>query len=125
VRVLSIGYPEYPARARIDGVQGTVEVQVGIGVDGKVTFAKGWGAKPILVSAAEDNARRWMFGPFPPKSNFPMYRYITYVFRLEGHPVSVVTEPPDIKTDLPDSIEISAPPVHPDDEWQIVPQPKS
>jgi TonB family protein len=118
--LVSIGHPEYPDEARIDGIQGTVEVQIEIGVDGKVTFANGSGKHYVLIRAAEDNARQWVFGSFPAKSEFPMYRWVTYVFRLEGHPTEVATEPPGVKTDLPDRIEIIATPVHPD-EWIFTP----
>lgn len=118
--VKTIGYPAYPDEARVDGIQGKVEVQIGIGVDGKVIFANGWGGPPVLIRAAEANVRQWTFGPFPPKSEFPMYHYVTYIFRLEGHPTEVAPQPPDIKTDLPNRIEIIANPVHPA-QYYVVP----
>jgi len=114
--VVSIGHPEYPTEARIDGIQGTVEVQIAIGADGKVTFANGSGRRYVLVRAAEANVRQWVFGSFPPRSGFPMYRWVTYVFRLEGNPTEIATQPPTVRTDLPDRIEIVATPVHPNEE---------
>lgn len=114
VKVSSIGQPDYPIRARVDRIQGKALVSVQIDAHGTVVSAKGSGASSVLVKAAEENARKWRFGPFPASYRFPIYRQIVYVFRLEGRPVPVVTEPCDIKTKLPGWIEISAPPVAPD-----------
>jgi TonB family protein len=73
LKIESIGQPEYPLEARTERIQGTVVVEVQIGVNGKVLWAQGSGAKPVLVQAAEQNARQWVYGPFPPKFKFPLY----------------------------------------------------
>lgn len=66
LRVERITDPEYPSPARYESLRGTVVVMVIIGSDGRVTYAKGSGEPEILVKAAEENARQWVFGPFPP-----------------------------------------------------------
>jgi hypothetical protein len=108
--VLSIVEPEYPMDARLQNLQGTVVVNLLIGVDGKVQYAKGKGAPDILVQAAEENARKWKFGPFPAIAVFPMDHTLEYVYKLQGKP-KFVSLAPVIKTFLPDRIEISATPV--------------
>jgi hypothetical protein len=104
--------PEYPLGARIDHIQGTVELGVQIGMDGKVMWAHGAGASPVLVEAAEENARQWIWGPFPARFQFPYYHEIYYVYKLEGKPTDV-SGPSDVKTDLPDRVEIISPPSYP------------
>jgi TonB family protein len=101
---------DYPSRARFENIQGTVDVTISIGADGKVIFAKGSGAHPVLVQAAEENARQWLFGPFPSIAQFPIDHQIRYIFRLEGKPVFVGL-PTKIKTHLPDSVEVVAVPM--------------
>jgi len=110
LRVERITDPEYPSPARYESLQGTVVVMVIIGSDGRVTYAKGSGAPEILVKAAEDNARQWVFGPFPPVYEFPIHHSIRYVYKLEGKP-KVVAIAPVIRTFLPDRVEISAVPL--------------
>lgn len=112
IGVQRIGDPEYPALARMGGIQGTVEVGVQIGTDGKVMWAHGTGADAIPVKAAEENARQWIWGPFPARFSFPYYREVTYVFRLDGKPAAVVVSPSRVRTELPDRIEIIATPVY-------------
>src|SRR5437016_2793775 len=82
-----IAQPEYPVPARFKNAQGTVFVKVTIGTDGRVIYAEGSGAPrvtingieyrgpgapDVLVKAAEENARQWIFGSFPPVSEFPI-----------------------------------------------------
>jgi hypothetical protein len=110
LHVLHIVEPEYPLNARLENLQGTVVVNLHIGADGKVRFAKGRGAPDILVKAAEENARQWTFGPFPVVAVFPMDHTLEYVYKLDGKPM-VVAPNPIIKTYLPDRIEISATPL--------------
>ena len=117
--------PEYPVPARFKNAQGTVFVKVSIGADGRVIYAegsgapqvffngveyKGAGAPDVLVKAAEENAKGWTFGPFPPVCEFPIEHVIEYVYKLEGKPL-VIALSPAIKTHLPDRIEISAVPM--------------
>jgi TonB family protein len=104
--------PDYPLAALNANIQGTVRVNLLIGADGKVLAASADGAHPLLVQEAENNARRWVYGPFPPVAEFPIYHTVTYVFKLEGEPLNVW--PPVVRTSLPDRIEIRAHPASPD-----------
>ncbi|MGH9736395.1 MAG: energy transducer TonB [Candidatus Acidiferrales bacterium] len=108
LEVKSITQPEYPIPARSADIQGTVVVGIEIGINGEVLSAHGEGANPVLVSAAERNAREWVWGPFPPKFTFPHYHEIQYVFRLIGKPLPVAVGPPTVTTDLPDRVQITA-----------------
>lgn len=110
LRVERIADPDYPFPARFEGLQGTAVVMVTIDSSGRVTYAKGEGAPDVLVKAAEENARQWVFGPFPPVSEFPIYHTIRYVYKLEGKPKFVAITPV-IRTFLPDRVEISAVPL--------------
>ena len=107
LQVRDLATPEYPNEARVGNIQGMVRVSVVIGPDGRVMVAKGSGAHPILVEAAEKNVRQWVFGPFPAVYEFPIYHTVTYVFKLEGPPAFVVYTPA-IRTYLPDRIELQS-----------------
>lgn len=115
--------PDYPVPARSGNIEGTVELGIIIGMDGKVTDAHGSGANPILVEAAEENARQWIWGPFPAKFSFPHYQEIYYTYKLVGKARPVVVVPPIVNIDLPGRIEIIATPYHSD--LEITPVPSS
>lgn len=121
--VHSIGQPVYPVGARLDHTQGTVQLGLEVGVDGRVLWAHGSGAPPILVEAAEKNGRDWIFGPLAPEGEYPFYVEVSYVFRLEGHPVYVATAPPRVRTHLPKSIEVISTPME-SDFPAVAPEPK-
>jgi TonB family protein len=108
LKVQHMVQPEYPVPARIKNIQGTVELGITIDMDGKVSDVFGSGADPVLIEAAEKNARQWTWGPFPPRFHFPYYQEIKYVYELRGNPKAVVVVPPMVNTDLPDRIEITA-----------------
>jgi TonB family protein len=110
IQVSHIAQPEYPADARYKNIQGTVQIEVSIGVDGKVISATGNGDFPILVEAAKNNASQWQFGPLPVRAEFPMHHTITYVYSLTGKPIFVAIRP-TVRTFLPDRIEIVATPL--------------
>ena len=114
LHVEKLAEPDYPVAARVHNIQGTVLVTVCFGVDGKVTEADAPIGPPLLAKAAADNARQWVFGPFPPKWEYPQCHSIDYVYRLEGGPSLGVLTPPKIKTDLPDRVEIIARPFRSD-----------
>ncbi|HLW54255.1 MAG TPA: energy transducer TonB [Candidatus Angelobacter sp.] len=102
--------PEYPLAARVQNLEGTVSVTVSIGPDGKVINAAGSGASYLLIKAATENARQWLFGPFPPVCEFPITHNIQYVYKLEGQPQAVAITPV-LRTFLPDKVEIRAAPL--------------
>ena len=106
LHVLRMANPEYPSSAIDNHIQGRVDVQVQIGADGKVMFAKAMGAHPLLEEAAEKNVRQWEFGPFPPNAEFPIYHTVTYVFKMEAPPPSGVPSPVVVHTYLPNRVEI-------------------
>jgi TonB family protein len=122
--VKSFGKPEYPTLGVIRGIEGTVQVSVSIEVDGTVSSALGTGADPILVEAAERNARQWVFSPLPRKMTYPANHQIEYVYKFRGHPLFIVT-PPTITTDLPDRIEIVSSPFKSGNSPTPVPAPKN
>jgi hypothetical protein len=99
--------PEYPVAARLKDVQGVVRLGIVIEIDGKVSSVVGSGADPILIKSAEENARQWIWGSFPPRFQFPYYHEIVYIYELQGKPKTVIF-PPTVKTHLPDRIEIIA-----------------
>jgi TonB family protein len=100
--------PDYPPRAQVNNIQGTVHVEVLIGADGKVMLAKAISsADPVLAEAAEKNVRQWEFGPFPPEATFPIRHIVTYTFTLKGPPLFVAVLP-TVRTHLPDEVEIES-----------------
>jgi Gram-negative bacterial TonB protein C-terminal len=102
--------PDYPLNAREANIRGIVELGVTLDLSGTVTDAHGSEANPILIKAAEGNARQWIWCPFPAEFDFPRYR-------LEGKPKSVIF-PPTVKVKLPDRIEIIGTPYHSDFDLQ-------
>ena len=110
LRVEKVVEPEYPVAARVQNIQGTVQVTLCFGVDGKVGSATGAGAHPLLARAAEDNAREWVFGPLPPVGEYPKCHNVEYVYKLEGTPLPFVLRSGTVKVDLPDRVEIIARP---------------
>ena len=105
--------PTYPTEAMLKGVEGTAKIDVLIAADGSVVAASGSGTSPILVEAAKQNARKWVFGPLPAHARFPLEHEITYTFRLEGKP-KYVGIAPTIITDLPNRVEIIGTPMTPE-----------
>ena len=75
-KLLSGPKPAYPAIAREARVSGTVDLKAIIGKDGKVQNLTVTDGNPLLVGAAMDAVRKWVYKP-------------TY---LNGLPVSVATE---------------------------------
>jgi protein TonB len=56
--------PEYPQRARANGIQGNVLLQVVIDTTGKPTNIKVLQGDPILAEAAMDAVRQWRYEPY-------------------------------------------------------------
>lgn len=55
--------PVYPPEAKQAGIQGTVQLQVILGKDGKVQDIKALSGHPLLVQAALDAVRNWVYRP--------------------------------------------------------------
>jgi len=111
LRVINLPQPDYPVEAREQKVQGTVEVDVFIGTDGRVIAAVGKGTQSTLVHAAEQNARLWVFGPFSTASQFPINHKIAYRYELCADCKFTISDSPIIKTNLPNSLDIISQPV--------------
>jgi TonB family protein len=105
--------PEYPSPAQYAKIQGNVNVELVITADGKVVSARGSGASPLLIEAAENNAKQWVFGPFPTRSQFPIHHTIAYTYVLQGDP-TVVNVMATVRTYLPDRVEVIAAPLESD-----------
>ncbi len=67
--------PEYPSVAKNKGIQGTVILQVVIGIRGKVTDIQTISGPSALQDAATDAVRQWVYQPY----------------LLDGEPIEVVT----------------------------------
>ncbi len=111
LQVINLPQPDYPVEAREQNVQGSVEVNVFIGTDGKVIAAVGKGTQPTLVHAAEQNARSWIFGPFNTVTQFPINHKIMYRYELCDHCKFMISDSPIIRTYLPDSLDIISQPL--------------
>jgi TonB family protein len=59
--------PQYPEAARVQRVQGPVELKVLVGTDGLVRKITTISGNPLLVSAATDAVRQWRFKPHETK----------------------------------------------------------
>jgi hypothetical protein len=101
--------PEYPVTAQSNNIEGTVDIIIQVGMDGKVlSVTQGAeGANLDLVAAAKENARLWLWGAFPEKFQFPWYHNIKYVFTLQGKRTHFPVRP-IVRTHLPDQVEIIA-----------------
>jgi TonB family protein len=54
---------QYPAKAKLAGIQGTVLLAVTIGVDGRVKDLREISGPPELISAATDAVKQWRYRP--------------------------------------------------------------
>jgi hypothetical protein len=110
--VLKMTYPIYPVTAQCHRVQGDVDLIVQIGVDGKVLLVMDAvdrrGVDPDLREASMENARQWIWGPFPPRFQFPWNHSIRYSYKLQGKPTVLPVFPAVVRTDLPNRVDIIA-----------------
>lgn len=56
--------PEYPEIARKARIQGRVELEAVIGIDGRIRELKLLGGQPLLVRAAMDAVKQWVYRPY-------------------------------------------------------------
>jgi protein TonB len=76
--------PAYPAEAKTQRIQGTVEVRVTIGPDGRVLDAKALSGPEELHACAVDYARAWEFEPAAVNGKPVTARFkLTMPFRLK------------------------------------------
>ena len=72
--VLAAAVPMYPATARMAGIQGDVRIQ--IKTDGRTVSSMATEiGHPILVQAAQDNIRTWMFKEHKPTKFRTTFKY--------------------------------------------------
>jgi TonB family protein len=77
--------PEYPETARQQNIQGTVVLEVHIGVDGAVQDIRVGSGPPLLAQAASEAVKQWKFRPrLVNGSPVEMQTRITLNFRLPG-----------------------------------------
>ena len=55
--------PEYPPIAKASHIQGTVRLTVLIKPDGQVAWTYALSGHPLLVQAAEDAVKQWIYSP--------------------------------------------------------------
>lgn len=55
--------PEYPQLARERHIRGTVIIEIRIGTSGRVTAARIVTGHPLLVNAAQNAVRQWIYQP--------------------------------------------------------------
>lgn len=122
LRVKEIANPTYPSIAQTRNIQGKVDVDIGIGPDGRVLWAKASSGPYLLREGAVENVKKWVFGPFPPHCAFPIYHTVTYDFELRGKPVAVMYEP-SIETFLPDRVVLVTHPFV--NDFVVKPEPSS
>lgn len=54
---------DYPIKAHLKNIQGTVQVHISIGPDGTVLAARAVGGDPWLQEAAVENVKKWFSAP--------------------------------------------------------------
>lgn len=92
-KLLRMIQPEYPAIAVEARIQGTVMLDAIIGADGKVESVKYVSGPPMLVQAAEDAVRQWLYKPTLLNGQpVSVETIIKVIFTLGG---SGGTQPPD------------------------------
>jgi hypothetical protein len=106
--------PEYPEEALVKNIQGSLLLTACFGSDGKVISVGGNGGNPVLVKAAEENLRQWVFGSLPPAGEYPMCYTVEYAYKLEGTPVAEIA-PSFVRVNLPERVEIVGHPFIQDD----------
>ena len=55
--------PVYPLSARQARIEGTVKIQVIIGIDGRVRSATSLSGNPILAESAVNAVKQWLYAP--------------------------------------------------------------
>lgn len=78
--------PVYPQAAKMQGVAGTVVVEMTITESGKVRNVKQISGDPMLAQAASDAIRKWRYSPFLLNGKpLEVQKQISVVFKLPGN----------------------------------------
>ena len=91
----------YPRLALLGQLQGDVVVAIEIDNDGKIHRASATTGHPVLKRAAEDNIRRWRFGPGEERT-----LTVTYRFTLKNPPIKNPTT--EWTVDFPRSVHVTS-----------------
>jgi TonB family protein len=91
-KILHRELPVYPTDAADRSIQGVVKISVMIGTDGRVERARLISGHKLLVPAAMQAVRRWVFEPGEAQGHpVPMITEISIPFTLAG-PVNPATQ---------------------------------
>ena len=104
-----VGITRYPALPRMADIQGTAEIRCSVADDGTVRECRATSGHPLLIAAAIENAKVWMFKRQP--STTPVSSEVTliYSFELLGEPVHA--EPrTEFSFDFPNHIRFASQP---------------
>src|SRR5262245_44140119 len=104
---ITIVQPVYPAIAKQINASGEVRVEVIIGENGRVISVKAVSGHPVLRSAAEDAARKWVFKPAEAGGKpVQVQGTLSFVFNSPPPPTSV---PPAAETgaEIPKKLTVS------------------
>jgi len=99
----------YPRLAHLAAVQGRVELEAVISMDGAVNEVKTISGHPLLVDAAKASLRRWRFKPCAP-TVIQCSARATFVFVLESGICELPYCPNEVLIDLPATITITSKP---------------
>jgi TonB family protein len=98
---LRVAYYEpvhYPPLARVARISGTVRLQVSVDPRGAVSNVLGLGGHPLLVSAARENIRRWIFEPVGGGAEFELsYDFVLGDETQSGHEEVLFVSPGHIR----------------------------
>jgi TonB family protein len=98
--------PVYPAIAKQINASGEVQVSIVIGENGRVVEAKAIKGHPVLRSAAEDAARKWVFKPTEVGGRpVPVQGTLSFVFMPPPPPTSV--PPAAASAETPEKLNVS------------------
>ncbi len=97
----------YPTLAHLAAIQGRVELDALVSVDGTVKEVKVVSGHVLLVDAARDSLRKWRFTGCTVTSVHCVAR-VVFVFVLENGLCEIDQCPNDFQVDLPDTVTIKS-----------------
>jgi TonB family protein len=109
--IRSMEVPIYPQLAIQARVQGSVTLDVVVGVGGDVEEAKATSGHQLLTAISAENVKTWRFAPSP--DGKPVKLTITFDYRIEGKEIQVdnfAKVRSVVRFGLPSNLEIIVPP---------------
>jgi TonB family protein len=98
---------QYPRLAHLALIQGKVELEANVSVDGAVKEVKVVSGHALLIDAAKDSLRQWRFTGCTPSSE-RCNAGVTFVFVLEKGLCDIDQCPKDLQIDLPGVVTITS-----------------